>query len=78
MNKNSKRIMAAARKSAKAGNPEYATQSPSGGYHSDIHGKFKTRRIPNVAYKSKKKAKPFPVVDDPMSLMAQRSFFYGI
>ena len=76
-NKNSKRLLAAARKSAKAGNSEYAVETPASGYHNTTKGCTKTRRIPNVKYAHKKKAKPFPKGSEELSLATQREIFYG-
>ncbi len=85
MNKNTKRLLAAARKSAKAGNDSYNVEVPSSGFHNSPKGAYQVRRIPNVKYVHKPKTtqgKPskFPKVcaeSDEMPLSRQREIFYG-
>ena len=52
-------------------------QTPSDGYHNNPHGSFIGRVFTQVKYVHKKKAKPFPRVGEPMSLIAQIKMFQG-
>ena len=79
MNKNSKLIRLLVRKARKSGETEVSVNVPTHGYHSNPKGQFTSRTIPitaNSVYR--KKAKHFPAVGEPLSLMDQRKMFYGI
>lgn len=79
MNKNSTRILTAARKAFRSGELEFAIDVPSGGYHNNPKGVFKVRRVPKVASRYKKKARSFPNPnkDVDMGLITQHKLFYG-
>lgn len=72
-NRNTKRIRASFVK-----NGSFHEQVPTDGFHNDLSGKFKTRRIEMVKYVAKKKAKPFPMPnkDVDMSMARQRQIFH--
>ncbi len=78
MNKNQQRVRESIRVARKAGNNDVAFEVPSHGYHNSPKGAWQVRRIaPLVAAGFKKKAKNFPSVGEPMTLINQIKMFYG-
>ncbi len=71
-NKNSKRFAALLRKEKNV-----AIEIPNHGYHNSPKGSWKVRRASLGNCGFKKKAKHFPAVGEPISLINQIKIFYG-